>query len=535
MGPDMGLTLLDLTETSKTIEIEALSAEVLGYLAANNIEASEVVIACEVNSEISVQDLKTIALSCGLTDSLVCWRRPLRRSMLRKSPQLADGLLELLGIRMAAQKIVKVIARKPSSKTDFVEVIPTTRSTVLEGALTEIPSLGSSSFGRVELMELSRSISISWPSSRKPRVFVDVSSIIKNDLGTGIQRVIRNLIPEISSSIPDNYEFAVISADENGGPFHYVNVSKGQKSDEITFERTNEIVEFIKSDVFLGLDLNYGVTLSHANYFSTLQRRGVKLVALVYDLLPIQFPRYFPQEVEKLNLHERYLKVLSTFDLAIAISKAVEDDYVEWAEGNSPERFIYQRTGKIPLGSALKKDYSAKTMHGYGKYFLHVGTIEPRKNIQQILDAFEILWSRGSEFNLTLVGKAGWNMDSVIFRIRSHAEFGKKLHWLQNTDDYELSDLYKSAHFLLMASSGEGYGLPILEAHSFGTRVLARDIPVFNEVCGEHDLFFGGFNGEDLAKAIDEIPVQQNKLKFIPTPSWQTSAKGVMKLVFPDN
>ena len=524
----MGLTLLDLTEASKTVEIETLSALILGYLAANSIEASEVVISCEVNSEISVQDLKTIALSCGLTDSLVCWRRPLRRSIIRKSPQIVDGLLELLRIRMGAQKIVKVSAGKPSSKIDFVEVIPATRNTVLEGALTEIPSLSSSSFSRVELMELSRSISISWPSARKPRVLVDVSSIIKNDLGTGIQRVIRNLIPEISSSIPDNYEFAVISADENGGPFHYVNVSKGQKSDEITFERTYEIVEFIKSDIFIGLDLNYGVTLSHANYFSTLQRRGVKLVALVYDLLPIQFPQYFPKEVEKLNLHDRYLKVLSTFDVAIAISMAVEEDYVEWAQGNSPERFIYQRTGNIPLGSGLKKDYSARTVHNYGKYFLHVGTIEPRKNILQILDAFEILWQNGSVLNLVLVGKEGWDMGGASARIRSHVEIGEKLHWLEEANDSDLSDLYRNADYLIMASSGEGYGLPIVEAHSFGTRVLARNIPVFKEVCGPKDFFFDGASGQELASAILKLPRFIKKDGTIEAPTWKNSAQALI-------
>lgn len=297
----MGVTLLDLTDVPKTFEFETLSAEIVSYLAANRIEPTQVAISCEVNSEISVHDLKAIVFRCGLAESLACWRRPLRRSIIRKSPEIADGLLELLGIRMGAQRIVKVFCSKSCSRIDFEEVIPKTRKTVLEEALSEIPSLSPHLFRRVELMELSRSISLAWPSNRKPRVFVDVSSIIKNDLGTGIQRVVRNLIPEIFSSLPNSHDFALVSADENGGPFQYVDFSKGQQSDEIKFIRRDEIVEFIRSDIFLGLDLNYGVTLSHSNYFSNLQRRGVTLVALIYDLLPVQFPQFFPKRYRSLS------------------------------------------------------------------------------------------------------------------------------------------------------------------------------------------------------------------------------------------
>lgn len=527
----MGVTLLDLTEVPKTLESEALTAEILRYLAANKIKPTQVAISCEINSEISIQDLKAIRLRCGLTESLVSWRRPLRRSIIRKSPEIADGLLELSGIPIGAKKIVKVLCSKTSSKLDFVEVIPRTRNMLLEEALYEIPSLRPNLFRSGDFMELSRSISMSWPANRLPRVFVDVSSIIKNDLGTGIQRVIRNLIPELIHSLPESYDFALVAADENGGPFHYVDFSKGQKSDEMTLKRVGEIVEFIRSDIFLGLDLNYGVTISHSNYFSTLQRRGVKLVALVYDLLPIQFPHYFPQEVGKLKLHERYIEVVSTFDVAIAISNAVEDDYIEWVRKYSPKRLIHQQTGFIPLGSGLKKNSKAKTVDGYGDFFLHVGTVEPRKNVLQILDAFEILWQQDSKLNLVLVGKEGWGMDQGIARLRSHPEIGKRLHWLETLEDAELSILYSKAICLIMASSGEGYGLPIIEAHSFGTRVLARKIPVFEEVCIETDSLFEGNSPEDLSAAIMALENLGKPSRDLPAPSWQESAAALVKLI----
>jgi glycosyltransferase involved in cell wall biosynthesis len=526
----MGLTLLDLTEVPSSFAIETVSAEILSYLAVNRIDPRQVVISCEENSEISVQDLKIIALACGLNDSLVGWRRPLRRSIIRKSPQIADGLLELLGIHVGALKIVKV-SSETDSKINFVEVIQNTYNTVFEDVLSEIPSLNPNLFSRVELRELSRSMSVVWPSSRKPRVFVDVSSIIKNDLGTGIQRVIRNLIPEVIDVLPDSFELALISADENGGPFHYVDFSAGQQSDEIKFKRRQEVVEFIRSDIFLGLDLNYGVTLSHSNYFSKLQRRGVKLVALIYDLLPVQFPHFFPKEVTTLSLHERYLGVLSTFDVAISISQAVENDYIDWVKSNNPSVLEIQVTGHIPLGSRLADGDSTKSPLDYGDFFMHVGTLEPRKNVAQILDAFEILWRKGSRLNLVLVGKRGWEVEKLITRIISHAEIDRKLFWLQNVDDTQLSNLYRNARCLIMASAGEGYGLPIVEAHSFGLKVLARDIPVFCEVCGPGDRFFDGTTGEGLAGAIENMSSDETALGSVPSPSWKDSSSALITYV----
>lgn len=527
--------ILDLTDLPPSLELPRVSAEIQKYLVANEIDPSEVVISCELNSDISVQHLKLIATSCGLSASLVSWRRPLRRKIYGQSGFLSNGMIELVRLRMGASKVLKFSCNALGSEISFIELPQTTNARTLESALAEIPSFKAIGHGRSHLEDLSRSIAVAWPTARKPIVFVDVSSIIKNDLGTGIQRVIRNLIPEVVEALPDNYEFKLVSSDENGGPFYHVDFTQVQSTDEIRFERSSEVVEFIRSDVFLGLDLNYGVTISHSVFFSGLQRRGVKLIALIYDLLPVQFPQFFPREVGALRLHERYLEVLSTFDLSIAISKSVQYDYVEWVQKNSPTRLVSQRTGHIPLGSGLNRIISKQKVNEYGSYFLHVGTIEPRKNVEQILAAFELLWHQGSELRLVLVGKAGWNMDNFHARIRAHTEIGKKLHWLQSADDAELSNLYRNATRLIMASSGEGYGLPIVEAHSFGTRVLARKIRVFEEVCRESDSFFEGDSAESLMSAILELKHTANPVGNRPAPTWSSSAVALVEFLKPEN
>lgn len=535
IGPSMTVTILDLTDVPPSLELKRVSVEIQKYLAANAVDPSEVVISCELNSDISVQHLKLIATSCGLSDSLLSWRRPLRRQIFGRSSFLSNFMIELLRLRMGASKTLRFACNALGSEISFIELPKLTNALTLETALADMPGLKAIGPGRAYLEDLSRSIAVAWPSERKSIVFVDVSSIIKNDLGTGIQRVIRNLIPEVINALPDNYELKLVSSDENGGPFYHVDFTQVKHTDEIRFERSSEVVEFIRSDIFLGLDLNYGVTISHSVYFSGLQRRGVTLIALIYDLLPVQFPQFFPEEVGALKLHERYLEVIGTFDLSIAISKSVQDDYVEWIQKYSPTRLVNQRTGHIPLGSGLNRIVSKQRVNQYGNYFLHVGTIEPRKNVVQILEAFELLWQQGSELKLVLVGKAGWNMDDSIARIRTHIEIGKKLHWLQSADDAELANLYRNATCLIMASSGEGYGLPIVEAHSFGTRVLARKIRVFEEVCRYSDSFFEGDSAESLMAAILALKNSSDPDENRPAPTWTSSAVALVEFLKPDN
>jgi glycosyltransferase involved in cell wall biosynthesis len=110
-----------------------------------------------------------------------------------------------------------------------------------------------------------------------------------------------------------------------------------------------------------------------------------------------------------------------------------------------------------------------------------VGTLEPRKNQAQLLDAFELLWDRGLESGLVLVGSRGWLSDDLQARLGAHPMSGRRLHWLRQATDHELVRLYRRAAGLAALSEDEGFGLPLREAQWFGCPLIARDIPVFRE------------------------------------------------------
>jgi len=89
-------------------------------------------------------------------------------------------------------------------------------------------------------------------------------------------------------------------------------------------------------------------------------------------------------------------------------------------------------------------------------------------------------------------------------RLRKHPELGKRLYWLDAISDEYLQEVYASSTCLIAASCAEGFGLPLIEAARQKLPVVARDIPVFREVAGDHAFYFSGTSSQSLAEALRE-------------------------------
>jgi glycosyltransferase involved in cell wall biosynthesis len=168
--------------------------------------------------------------------------------------------------------------------------------------------------------------------------------------------------------------------------------------------------------------------------------------------------------------------------------------------------------------------------------FLMVGTVEPRKGHAQVVAAFERLWSQGMELNLVIIGKPGWMVESLIERLRSHREADNRLFYVEWASDQMLLQLYKESAALIMASEGEGFGLPLIEAAHHKLPIIARDLPVFKEVAGEYAYYFHGTEPDDLAKAIrDWIKLRQEgsvpDSSGMPWLTWQQSTATLLDLI----
>ena len=106
-----------------------------------------------------------------------------------------------------------------------------------------------------------------------------------------------------------------------------------------------------------------------------------------------------------------------------------------------------------------------------------VGTIEPRKGHRLLYQVWRRLVSEGvpqaSGFKLVFVGRPGWMIDELLADIKSDPRLAEQLLVIYDADDDLLKALYQSAAFCVYPSVYEGYGLPVIEAFSFGKAVLA--------------------------------------------------------------
>jgi glycosyltransferase involved in cell wall biosynthesis len=341
-------------------------------------------------------------------------------------------------------------------------------------------------------------------------LFVDVSFFVLEDHKTGIQRVTRSILMELLKNPPKGFTVQAVYVDRHVGfkPARVVQTSASDLS--VTRDPDAQPLQIASGDVFFGLDFACVTTLKEHAYLSKLKDAGVKVYFVIYDLLPLQFPQYFPPSHK--GFHERWLRVLAKYDGVLCISKTIADDYRNWLRDSSISvasgfDIAYFHLGADLNNSAPTIGMPADAPQTLAKLaarpsFLMVGTLEPRKGYRHIVDAFSRLWLGGEDVNLVIVGKVGWNIEGLVRALQSHQELGKRLIWLQGVSDEYLERIYAGCTALIAASEGEGFGLPIIEAAQHGLPVVLRDIPVFREVAGEAGFYFPAHSAEDTAQCL---------------------------------
>jgi glycosyltransferase involved in cell wall biosynthesis len=230
--------------------------------------------------------------------------------------------------------------------------------------------------------------------------------------------------------------------------------------------------------------------LETAVYFSWLrERRDLKRVFFVHDLLPLQHPEFWP--ADHLALFRRRVDCVAEHATAIiTTSRGVEDALrEEMARRGRPAMRIFALPFPSPLalsGRAVERDAA---LAGAG-YFVAVNTIEPRKNHRLLLDVWRELARLGPAApKLALIGKRGWRSEEIIGAIEADAALRALIVEAAGLSDAGLQTLLAGANALLAPSFAEGYGLPIVEALTLRTPVIASDIPVFREVSQQRALY----------------------------------------------
>ncbi len=137
-----------------------------------------------------------------------------------------------------------------------------------------------------------------------------------------------------------------------------------------------------------------------------------------------------------------------------------------------------------------------------GTFLLHVGTLQPRKNVGLLIDGLALLRGRGTDVQLVFVGRPERGAEELFRRVRAHGLEGV-VHHVAALPDSALAGAYGEAAALVLTSLYEGFGLPALEAMSCGCPVVSSRAGALPEVCGEAALLFDPRNAEELVRHLD--------------------------------
>lgn len=203
---------------------------------------------------------------------------------------------------------------------------------------------------------------------------------------------------------------------------------------------------------------------------------GFRYAVVCYDLIPLLFPEFYAEH--DVRVFDNYWKqTLPHTDRVICNSHRVADDLARYASAQQlpcPDIAVaplgyrpLDASGQVGLPAGLEA----------GRFALFVSTLEPRKGHATLLAAWRRLAAAGvpqrHRFKLVFVGRRGWMVDDVLRALAESDGLSGTVRHLDRADDPTLGALYRAAAFCLYPSLYEGFGLPVIEAFSYGKAVLA--------------------------------------------------------------
>jgi glycosyltransferase involved in cell wall biosynthesis len=208
------------------------------------------------------------------------------------------------------------------------------------------------------------------------------------------------------------------------------------------------------------------------------------LIHLVHDLIAAHSPQWTHPHYGREFL-DQFSRLAPDVDQWLVTSKYVArqlSDYLgQRALPARPIELISMGWPQVPhYANGVLQEDAILQKHGLrrGRYILHVGTVEPRKNLGALFDALTPLVSVAEHNRLrcVLVGRDGWRSEAVHQRLKSDVRLGDMVTWLKAADDDELAALYRGARFTVVPSFDEGWGLAVQESLAHGTPCIASPV-----------------------------------------------------------
>lgn len=362
-------------------------------------------------------------------------------------------------------------------------------------------------------------------------IYINITSSFTTKRRTGIQRVVANL----GEYFIDNLLYVFITYNYDDGKFYKLeNVSN--LTDAI-YDNNCELTPLAfsalnSSDYFFDIDAAWSDAVDRNILYSKLREKNVGIINLHYDSVPIVNSAWSHANTVIRYMDFFYAKIAYS-DFIFSISNFVKNEIDELS---SKLIGVVKPGAVIPLGplpvlelddtknALFEKKYRELLQR---PYFIAVGTIEPRKNYDYLVEVYNNYDLQ--EARLVLVGREGWNVDDFIKNLKTHANYANNnILWLSDVDDEELAFLYSKCLAYVTSSHYEGYGLPAVEALTFGIPTIVSNGGALPEVVGNSAEIFSLSDPESLYHIMDKLIKSEEyrdnlvkRAKSYKTPEWK--------------
>jgi glycosyltransferase involved in cell wall biosynthesis len=231
-------------------------------------------------------------------------------------------------------------------------------------------------------------------------------------------------------------------------------------------------------------------------------------VVTIHDLAFRRYPEVLTADARR-YFEQATAAAVRRADAIVTVSEQTRQDLIsDYGVASDRVYRVYNGVASRFCPGDSKETARERVSQTYGldtPYIFFLGTLEPRKNAEGLIQAFHRLYQEGlTDLTLVLAGGKGWLYDT-IFETVATLDIEDRVRFLDHVPDEDLPDLYRAAQVFAWPSFYEGFGLPVLEAMACGTPVVTSNTSSLPEVTGDAALLVDPHRPDEIASAIGSL------------------------------
>lgn len=281
------------------------------------------------------------------------------------------------------------------------------------------------------------------------------------------------------------------------------------------------------------------------HFLNSATTKKCKKIITFHDLSFLRHPEFFPWRKRYWHFMQNIKKQAQEADKIIAISESTKNDLIDLYEIKEEKIKVIYSGINSQFGPITDENYLKSIKEKYklpDNFILYLGTIEPRKNIESVIEAFELIkenkFSPYNDLKLVIAGGFGWLYGNILKRAKSSPYAGDIIFTgAMNGDDR--AGIYSMAKLFIFPSFFEGFGFPPLEAMACGVPTITSNCSSLPETVGDGAIMIDPYRPEEIAIATREIfndeklknLLIQKGLEQIKKFSWENCAEETLKFI----